>query len=253
MDISGENDSSGELNSDISLLSVLDKLGVKEKDWKFEFNSIARGNSGLDHKFDLLLKSRSNDGEKIVCIILGYGVRERSARMSTFYAHSRDVSAGRMFVFTAEPPSMEEKMLSTSLGMEVCQFGKSGEIKEKGRTAVSFAEQAGDLVTTSPDERKKVSVRKSHKRYRDRTQIIHEILNSTSSEDGATITKIIFRCNLNYNSARNIIEDMLKKELIAIRKGDDDKKVYRITKIGSNLLEKLHFYDALNGMHMHMD
>lgn len=253
MDISVEKESSGKLSTDISFIYALSKLGLDEGDWKFEFNSNALGNSGLTHKFDLLLTSRENEGEKIVCIILGTGVKERSTRMSTFYAHARDVSAGRMIVLTAEPPSMEEKMLSTSLGMEVYQFGNSEETKEGWSGIKPNDGHAGIILGSSHGDKEKTPARKSRKRYRDRTQIIHEILKSTSSDSGATITRIIFRCNLNYNSARNIIEDMLRKELIAMRKEDDDKKVYRITDIGSNLLEKLHFYDALNGSNMHVD
>lgn len=253
MDVSSKNWSVNGFGSINSIVTLLAKLGITEKDWKIEFNSVARGNSGLEHKFDILLNSMSGNGERIVCMVLGHGISERSTRMSTFYAHSMDVSASRIILFTAEPPSMEEKMLSTSLGVEVYEFSDIRLDSDKKDNHETGINQTEVIVAPTQVRRQKATTGKSRKRYRDRTQIIHEILNSTSSEDGATITKIIFRCNLNYNSARNIIEDMLRKELIALRKGEDERKTYRITKRGSNLLEKLLFYDSLNGSHMHPD
>ena len=43
---------------------------------------------------------------------------------------------------------------------------------------------------------------------RDKSKIIVDILSLTGQENGAGITKIIYKCNLNYKSAVTILDDM---------------------------------------------
>lgn len=236
---SGDERSRSGLRKESMLSPILTQLNLVGDSWNALQGATVKGKSGLDHRFDFLLSSKDEPVKTIVCMILEDAGTEGSARLSTFYAHAMDVSADRMIVLTSKGASLEQRMLSTSLGIELFQLGDSGR-KDSQPARPSRAQTEGTEAKASLRGRKK---------YRDRTQIVHEILTSTSAEEGATITRIIFRCNLNYNSARAIIEDMVKKELIAIKHNEENKKVYRITKMGSNLLEKLHFYDSINGTH----
>lgn len=235
------------LENPISIVDLLEKLGLSGNQWIDEKEGSVRGKSGLYHSFDIVLTSRRNPDSRIVCIILDGNSSSRSTKMSTFYVHSVDISAQRMIVLSTEPSTLEERMLSSSLGIEMYRVDLGGQRESRGRGS---AKQNLDLPEPAPQDHRSndedENGRKSRKKYRDRTQIIHEILDSTSTEEGATITRIIFRCNLNYNSARKIIQDMLRKELLSMRRDRDNKKVYRITSIGSDLLDKLHFYDAVN-------
>ncbi|AKA48257.1 hypothetical protein IX51_03100 [uncultured archaeon] len=228
----------------ISLVSALQKLKLKGNDWTYSINAWVEGRSGLMHQFDFLISSAKKE-DRIVCMLLKSDAKDRMGRIATFFAHSKDVNSTRAVIIFESAPAMEEKMLSTSLGMEILLNGRTGEDSYRGRGPE--AEENGALKY-----RKNSFSRGPKKRYRDRTQIIHEILSSTSDSGGATITKIIFKCNLNYRNAKEIIGDMIKKQLLEVKRDEENKKVYRITKVGSNIMEKLHYYDSVNGKHMRL-
>ena len=86
---------------------------------------------------------------------------------------------------------------------------------------------------------------KSRKRYRDRTKLIHEVLNSASTEDGTTLNNLVTKCNLNYNSARKIVDDLIKRELLSIKRNGNDKTLYKTTWSGTQIVEKLMFVNRV--------
>lgn len=218
-------------------------LKLSGNDWTYSLNSMNRGRSGLNHKFDLAVSSTTMEGELIVFLILGARSSNRMASITTFYAHAKDVEASRSIILTESELALEEKMLSSSLGIEVLHVNlESGLEESNGRESTS-------KDNVKPEGRKISAVGgdtfRKRRKYRDRTQIIREVLNSTSKSEGATITRIISKCNLNYKTAKEIIGEMLKKELITLSNSIEDRNAYTITKLGANILSKLYFYDSI--------
>lgn len=74
---------------------------------------------------------------------------------------------------------------------------------------------------------------------RDKSKIIYDILSLTGQENGAGITKIIYKCNLNYKSAMTILDDMKNKNLVELVKEKSTKSTYVITKEGLKALDDL--------------
>lgn len=225
------------------VIPQLYQLKLSGTDWTYSFNSVNRGRSGLTHKFDLAVSSTINSGELIVFLILRARNSNRMARITTFYAHAKDVEASRAIILTESELFPEEKMLSSSLGIEVLHIN----LEEKQESSNGPESKSGNAIRHEEHSMasvKNYSLRK-RKKYRDRTQIIREVLNSTSSSEGATITRIISKCNLNYKTAKEVVGEMLKKELITLSNSIEDRNAYTITRLGSNILGKLYFYDSI--------
>ncbi len=59
-----------------------------------------------------------------------------------------------------------------------------------------------------------------------------------SSDACAGITSIIYKCNLNYNTALKTIDELLRKEYIKVEL-NDKKREYLVTERGESFLETL--------------
>lgn len=246
MEIAEEYRNLGDISSSGSLITFLRKLIAADREMTYSVNARIEGRSGLRHRFDFLIRSSDGTGEATVGMIIGKDIKDRMAKISSFYASSTDVSASRAILILDYDPSMEEKMLITALGLEISVIGESpGLIIPEIESSQGASKLKSHGSRELPVQSKKPS--RTRKKYRDRTQIIHEILTSTSNFGGATITRIIFKCNLNYKTAKEILSDMIRKELLVVNNDDENKKVYRTTKVGRSLLEKLYYYESVNG------
>ena len=147
------------------------------------------------------------------------------------------------FFFFERPPNIEERLLTTSLGIEAILVKKEQSTKIYASlikpTAVSEKRSQGN-----PSSARLLSGKTGHnkKKYRDRTSLLYEVLSSVSYNHGCSLSTIIFRCNLNYNSAKSIISELLKKELLAVVKDEEEKDTYHVTEHGWGFLERLSFY-----------
>ncbi len=244
MEIMGNYDATAGIEDATSLVPVLRELDLDRENWTFSINAVIKGRSGLRHRFDFLISSLEEQNKFIVCMLLKEDSTETMVRITTFYAHSADVAASKAIIISEAEPPLEVRMLSNSLGIEIFTNGR----KSSGHFGALNGRIAGENKKNSGSQaRKKLKVSgERKKKYRDRTRIIHEILSSATGPEGATITRIIFKCNLNYRTAKEIVSDMLKKDLLSVRETEEAKRVYKITKTGSSILEKLYFYDSVN-------
>ena len=73
-------------------------------------------------------------------------------------------------------------------------------------------------------------------RKRQKIEIMSDILHFIRSSDCKGITSIIYRCNLNYNTALKMIDELIKKDYLKVKE-TDDKKTYIVTEKGRLFLE----------------
>lgn len=228
----------------VFLINLQSALGLSSDEWNCTLNGTVTGRSGLKHKFDFILRSLSGREKLIVCRLLKKGGNNRMGRITAFYAHSVDVASSRAIVISEDRPSIEEQMLTSSLKVEMLLSESLGENTGSKSHLPTTKELEVTAVSSKQNQEKKQDVRR--RKYRDRTQIIHEILSSVASSEGSTLTRIIFRCNLNYKTAKEIVDEMIRNELLSREDQEDQNKtVYGLTKLGGNILEKLYFYDSV--------
>jgi predicted transcriptional regulator len=73
---------------------------------------------------------------------------------------------------------------------------------------------------------------------REKIFIVKEILDTVNSSDGINITKIIYRCNLNYQYAIKLLENLIQKGMVDVMEYKNGIK-YAITSEGKNYLNEL--------------
>lgn len=221
-------------------------VSSREK-WDFLMAPRIQGKSGNVHEFDFAFCLRS--GRNILVLGKKYTseIRNGLAALTFFNAQCDDVRAFRKVMFCEKELSPEEKLLANALKIDVLKelsdvnqflsvsLNKEPEISREKLDVSAIL----SLEKESKNER-------SRKKYRDRTRLIQEVLSSASVEDGTTLNNIVFKCNLNYNSARRIVDDLIKKELLGIETNEDDKTVYTVTGDGYKMIERLRYLDGVN-------
>ena len=146
-------------------------------------------------------------------------------KMIATAAITKDVCGANQACVLSKKFGYREKVMSKSLSVsllnEVIFQTVSGEVRK-----FVADEHSGDKLSSQED--------KFHKR--DRSDIIREILAFIDSSDCTGITSIIYKCNLNYNSANKIIDQLISRQLIAILEHEKNKKSFTLTEKGRSFL-----------------
>ncbi len=219
-------------------------LSIKEI-WTFLMAPKLFGKSGKEHDFDFGFYLE-DDGYLALGKLYSRDIRNGLSLLTYFNAQCNDVGADRKVIFSEREIPEEVELLANTLKIdilknvhEVVNF-LSKSLKEDG------IESNNELHQSSIFSLKKDSKGdKSRKKYRDRTKLIHEVLNSASTEEGTTLNNLVIKCNLNYNSAKRIVDDLIKRELLSITKDGSDKTLYKTTGNGSQIIEKLRFINRV--------
>ncbi|MFG1449900.1 MAG: winged helix-turn-helix domain-containing protein [Thermoplasmataceae archaeon] len=83
----------------------------------------------------------------------------------------------------------------------------------------------------------------SSKFKRDRTAIMADIM-QLLSRDNQGITSIIYRCNLNYKSATKVLDELIARKYVEMKKDQEMKTSYEITSEGMDALKMIkRFYE----------
>ena len=214
--------------------------------WTFLMKPKFSGKSGKVHEFDYGFLNGTSDF-LVLCKQYGHEIRNGLSLLTYFNAQSDDVGADRKVLFSERELPEEVELLASALKIEV--LNDVGEVSQFLSTPIkndnSFGKaklDASTLLSLSKEDKSE----KVRKKYRDRTRLIQEVLRSASSEEGTTLNSLVFKCNLNYNSARKIVDDLIHRELLGIIKDEAEKTVYRITGNGSQMVEKLRHLNGGN-------
>lgn len=205
-------------------------LTLSEFYWDIDLNSeIASKELPID-SFHIWFKAKR--GDKSILILKATSPGNIPKIIATA-AITKDVSGASYACVLSKRFGYREKVMSKSLSVlllnEVIYQTISGEVRK-----FAADEHSGDKLFSQSDRFRK----------RDRTDIIREILSFIDSSDCTGITSIIYKCNLNYNSASKIVDHLISKQFIEIVEHDNNKKTFSLTEKGRSFL---HAVELLTG------
>ena len=67
-------------------------------------------------------------------------------------------------------------------------------------------------------------------------EIMKDVLHFIRGQDCTGITSIIYKCNLNYNTALKMIDELIKKDYLQVE-NIENKKIFTVTNKGESFLE----------------
>lgn len=228
-----------------------DEVAFDLKDWNLKQNYTVRGNDKAAHRFDYVLISNKNERDMIPIDILKGSKTNRMDQIVILYLRAKNLSLQKRYVISSINVTPYENFLSGIFSVPIVKsivlIDDSGvlRISPDGLTEVDSspirenrAIRSGDSYPepmNGQDEKKDGLGR----RRRDHTRIIHDILTLAKSNGEIGITKIIYRCNLNYRSALRAVTELLESKLLEIGQSSGVKQKYQITSEGLLLLDDL--------------
>ncbi len=230
----------GNLNRISSESNCRERIVESTETWTFLMKPKILGKSGKVHEFDYGFYLNGTTDFLVLGKQLGHEIRNGLSLLTYFNAQSEDVGADRKVLFSERELPEEVELLASALKIEVLNdiVGVRLFLSNSIINGVSLGNakmDASALLSLNKEDKSE----KVRKKYRDRTRLIQEVLRSASSEEGTTLNSLVFKCNLNYNSARKIVDDLMHRELLRMLKDGDDKTVYRTTGNGFQMVEKL--------------
>lgn len=232
-----------ENNSDM-LRTMAGYFGFEESDWKIAYNVKIKGKSQTIHTFDVALES-TRDHTIIPVLYLKELEDSKSEKIMLHRVKSTDISAATGYVVTDYEIDTKEKALCEICNLKIIRMGT------RPTAAAEYMSSPGisnySLSISRDDTFSNIRSRKApvKKRNRDRTKITQEILENVLYLEGASITQLIYKCNLNYKSAKTILQELMNKELVKAVDYKESGKRYELTERGKKALERLRIYEAV--------
>lgn len=197
-------------------------LTLSEFYWTFDLNGkIANKELPIDFTPMWFKAKRSNK----TIVVLKASSPINIPKMIAAAAITKDISEADHAGVLTKKFGYKEKVISKSLSVlllnEIVFHTISGEVKK-----FVADEHTSDRLYSMEDKARK----------RDRSDIIREILSFIDSSNCTGITSIIYKCNLNYNSANKIINKLISKQLIEIVEHENNKKSFIVTEKGKAFL-----------------
>lgn len=212
----------------INGLSLSDSiLEIQSNDWTMKTKYRIGGKSGALHDVDFYFESGS--GIKVLII------REEPSENSMYEIIGRiqmlrmEVGTDYIFVLCScgDYNNSFLKALSTTQARMINKL-KFGDQVFTGGSGGS--NQKRSIKSENSASRLKIK--------RDRIRImldIMELLNDQSSR----ITNIIYKCNLNYRTANEMLDEMIRKNYVESRKDNEKGNSYSLTKIGREAMSNV--------------
>ncbi len=183
------------------------------------------GISGVVHRVDFLAESM--DGHRII------GIRCESTEESIYRAigmvHMASVDLDADFIFVISRCEDYEGSLLNALKLTKSPIVSSIRVGEKVYTADSGKNSTKKSSTTV----KQVSVMRTR---RDRMRIMIDVMEFLDSQS-SRITNLVYKCNLNYKTASELLDDLIKKKYVELRQDSGRESSYVLTKSGREALQ----------------
>ncbi len=236
-----------------------DEVVFNMKDWNLKQNYTVRGDDGRAFTFDFALEPENSNNEIIPIKLLSGNKTERMDQIVILYLRSKELQLQTRYAVTPINVTPYENFLSgifsvpvvksialeegTSL-MRITSEGITGIEPEGVTVRKPSRNEMSTQDSIAPTEEKKDN---GSRRRRDHTRIIHDILTLAKGSGEIGITKIIYKCNLNYRSALRAVNELLEGKLLEIGDSSGAKQKYQITNEGLNLLDELKKFNFMKG------
>ena len=235
-----------------------DDIIFNYQDWEVKKDFSVMGSSKIEHQFDYVLIS-TTDRNDIVPISVLLGTRqERMDSIVHLYLRSKDLSAGKRFAITSFTVTPYENFLSGIFNVPVVRsvilrnnenFLKitSDGVTRSDIVSHEAGSQAYEKKGVESQESVPYHTERSVRHRRDHTMIVHDILSLARTYGDLGITKIIYKCNLNYRSALRAVSELLDSRLLEISDNGGAKQKYKITPEGLSMLEDIRHISFMKG------
>lgn len=236
-----------------------DEIVFNLKDWNLKQDYSVRSDDKHVHRFDFALVSTSNEKDVIPVNILNGNKTERMDQIVILYLRTKNLSLQKRYAVSAINVTPYENFLSGIFSVPIVKsivlkdnkgffrITPEGineiETSNSGSLRIDKNENSDQEVMAAPEEKKD----NSNRRRRDHTRIIHDILALAKNNGEIGITKIIYKCNLNYRSALRAVNELLEGKLLAIGESPGAKQKYQITTEGLLLLDDLKKFNFIKG------
>lgn len=232
------------LYSDTLLEEITEMFGFDHEEWKLVYDVKIKGSSQVIHYFDTALQSLK-ENRLIPILFLSRFDEDKSNKILLHRVKTTDTMIPGGIVVTDYEMDPKEQDLCEICNLKVYRL-KTTTIP----SALVVSEDVNLISRNGADERSRelLDNRKKtrvQRRNRDRTKIVMDILSNVQFLRGASITQLIYKCNLNYKSAKSILNDLLTRELLKIAVYDNQIKKYELTDRGRTALERLRITESL--------
>lgn len=203
-------------------------LLVDGERWNLIEDYTLENEEGEPKRFEYALKHHSDNDKQILLATGDNGY----ANISYFCNNVRGIRATFLGLIIGNSPTLNEKNFASISGVTLLSSAKisfsSGRVRELSKRVTS-------LFRRSEHTRHKA-------RRRSRAEVIGDILSLLNEEGGLSITKIIYKCNLNYPYAVQVLDYLISKRLLLLN-DLGTRRIFRITDDGKDLLNKLSVID----------
>lgn len=216
-------------------------MGFDLIEWKFFRNYSIKGKSETMHSFDYVMQSIKTN--KIVPVL---NLRDCSGnkyeKILMHRVKSADVEAATGLILVSDDLDQKDRNLCDMCNFSVITAPQGNIANASFNIGKSLTNR---ILSIERDPKSPQANNHSKRHNRDRTRITQEILETVYSLEGASITQLIYKCNLNYKSAKEIMGDLIKRELVKAAKNGENNVKYEITERGSRILERLRVYESV--------
>lgn len=204
-------------------------LIVDCRKWKLQKNATIMEQDGNPRTFDYLLEDKTKEGRpRIIVWLGGHGY----AYIAYISEYAQNVESSLNAVITNHLPTLHEQNFARSKGVTVIRTLKL--VEESGVLTEVPGSSKNPVFSDSTDS--------SKVKRRSRKKVVEDILSVLNDEGGLSITKIVYRCNLNYQYAAKILNDLISKRILLLN-DLGSRRIFRITDKGKDLLTKLSSID----------
>lgn len=236
-----------------------DEIVFNLKDWNLKQDYTIRSEDKLVHRFDFALISNANEKDVIPINVLNGNKTDRMDQIVILYLRTKNLSLQKRYALSTinvtpyenflsgifSVPIVKSIVLKDSKGFLRITPDGINEVEKTSSTTLRMNrhETFEQEVVAAPEEKKD----NTNRRRRDHTKIIHDILALAKTNGEIGITKIIYKCNLNYRSALRAVNELLEGKLLAIGESPGAKQKYQITTEGMLLLDDLKKFNFIKG------
>lgn len=223
-------------------MRLSETMGIDPGEWRIVFRGTIRGKSQILHYFDMVMESEINRALAPVMFLRSTD-ENKASKLMLHKVKCEDVSANLSFVLTDFSLEPKERILCDMSHMKSVFLGNANGgklVSEQFHNA--FYEISEAIKRETNDTIFAEKPRIFRRRNRDRTKIIQDVLESVLYMKSASITQLIYKCNLNYRSAKNLLNEMITRDLLKLVEYSSVGKRYELTDKGRKTLERLQFY-----------
>ena len=197
-------------------------LLLSEYYWEMFSNNRTQSNNDLGTSYELKLVSKTNSQTLLVFNASEMG---DALRIIATAAVVRDMSNARYACVLANSFGYKEKVLAKSLSVFLLN-------------SIDFIRVDGTVQKIKNDIIPIKSHEKTHEhpKKRQKMEIMKDVLHFIRGQDCTGITSIIYKCNLNYNTALKMIDELIKKDYLQVE-NIENKKIFTVTNKGESFLE----------------